>query len=106
MPIWKYISNRFLTTCENLAFGHAPVRVAYRLPRLQPQVLETIPFLLNSDDFVFDSEVIAQAVAFGFRIQEVPVADALFPRSLISQLPPQRHLRPGDAERGPALSVS
>ena len=41
-------------------------------------MLETIPFLLNSDDFVFDSEVIAQAVAFGFRIGEIGVPTRYF----------------------------
>ena len=81
MPIWKYISNRFLTTCENLAFrthlseAHTGFRAYNR------RLLQTIPFLLNSDDFVFDSEVIAQTVAFGFRIQEVPVATRYFPEA-------------------------
>ena len=42
------------------------------------EVLETIPFLLNSDDFVFDSEVIAQTVAFGFRIGEIGVPTRYF----------------------------
>jgi len=42
------------------------------------QVLETIPFLLNSDDFCFDSEVIAQTVAFGFRIGEIGVPTRYF----------------------------
>ena len=81
MPIWKYISNRFLTTCENLAFrthlseAHTGFRAYNR------RLLQTIPFLINSDDFVFDSEVIAQAVAFGFRIKEVPVATRYFPEA-------------------------
>ena len=45
------------------------------------RLLSTIPFLLNSDDFVFDSEVIAQAVAFGFKIEEVPVPTRYFPEA-------------------------
>lgn len=78
MPVYKVIANRFLTICENLVLGlhlseaHTGFR-AYRR-----QVLETIPFLLNSDDFVFDSEVIAQVVAFGFRIGEVGVPTRYF----------------------------
>lgn len=78
MPVYKVIANRFLTICENLVLGlhlseaHTGFR-AYRR-----QVLETIPFLLNSDDFVFDSEVIAQVVAFGFRISEVGVPTRYF----------------------------
>lgn len=81
MPIWKYISNRFLTTCENLAF-HTHLSEAHTGFRAyNRRLLQTIPFLLNSDDFVFDSEVIAQTVAFGFRIQEVPVATRYFPEA-------------------------
>lgn len=78
MPIYKIISNRFLTICENLVLGlhlseaHTGFR-AYRR-----ELLETIPFLLNSDDFVFDTEVIAQTVAFGFRIGEIGVPTRYF----------------------------
>jgi glycosyltransferase involved in cell wall biosynthesis len=78
MPIWKYISNRFLTIVENIVLGthlsegHTGFRAYSR------RFLLTIPFLLNSDDFVFDSEVIAQAVAFRFRIAEVPVPTRYF----------------------------
>ncbi len=81
MPIWKFISNRFLTTVENLAFGThlSEMHTGYRA--YSRRLLETIPFLLNSDDFVFDSEVIAQAVAFGFRIVEVPVPTRYFPEA-------------------------
>ncbi len=78
MPFYKIVANRFLTLCENLVFGlhlseaHTGFR-AYRR-----EVLETIPFLLNADDFVFDSEVIAQTVAFGFRIGEIGVPTRYF----------------------------
>jgi hypothetical protein len=81
MPIWKYVSNRFLTTVENLVLGthlsegHTGFRAYSR------RFLLTIPFLLNSDDFVFDSEVIAQAVAFRFKIAEVPVPTRYFPEA-------------------------
>jgi glycosyltransferase involved in cell wall biosynthesis len=81
MPIWKYVSNRFLTTCENLTF-HTHMSEAHTGFRAYSRrLLQTIPFLLNSDDFVFDSEVIAQTVAFGFRIKEVPVATRYFPEA-------------------------
>jgi hypothetical protein len=78
MPFYKIVANRFLTACENLVLGlhlseaHTGFR-AYRR-----EVLETIPFLLNSDDFVFDSEVIAQVVAFGFCISEIGVPTRYF----------------------------
>jgi glycosyltransferase involved in cell wall biosynthesis len=73
MPWWKYLSNRGLTAFENLALGqnlgefHSGFRVYRR------QVLETIPFEGNSDDFVFDTQFLVQAVHFGFRLGDVPV---------------------------------
>ena len=81
MPIWKYVSNRFLTTCENLTFGTHLSEAHTGFRAYSRRLLQTIPFLINSDDFVFDSEVIAQAVAFGFRIREVPVATRYFPEA-------------------------
>jgi glycosyltransferase involved in cell wall biosynthesis len=81
MPIWKYVSNRFLTTCENTAFGTHMSEAHTGFRAYSRRLLQTIPFLINSDDFVFDSEVIAQAVAFGFRIKEVPVATRYFPEA-------------------------
>ncbi|MGA7732399.1 MAG: glycosyltransferase family 2 protein [Chloroflexia bacterium] len=81
MPIWKYISNRFLTTVENTAFGTRLSEMHTGFRAYSRRLLTTIPFLLNSDDFVFDSEVIAQTVAFGFRIAEVPVPTRYFPEA-------------------------
>lgn len=73
MPIYKYISNRFLTIIENIVLGqnlgdfHSGFR-AYRR-----KVLETIPYKKNSDDFVFDTEFLSQAVFFGFKMGDVPI---------------------------------
>lgn len=73
MPLYKYISNRGLTIIENVALGqnlgdfHSGFR-AYRR-----EVLETVPYERNSDDFVFDSEFLAQAVHFGFKLGDIPV---------------------------------
>ncbi len=73
MPLYKYISNRFLTSAENIALGqnlgdfHSGFRV-YR-----KAVLERIPFETNSDDFVFDTQFLVQAVHFGFRLGDIPV---------------------------------
>jgi glycosyltransferase involved in cell wall biosynthesis len=78
MPIWKYISNRFLTTVENAALGQHLSEMHSGFRAYSRRMLETIPFLLNSDDFVFDTEVIAQAVAFGFKIGEVAVPTRYF----------------------------
>jgi glycosyltransferase involved in cell wall biosynthesis len=81
MPIWKYVSNRFLTTVENAALGTHLSEAHTGLRAYSRKLLTTIPFLLNSDDFVFDSEVIAETVAFGFKIAEVPVPTRYFPEA-------------------------
>jgi hypothetical protein len=78
MPIYKYISNRFLTTVENLVLGQRLSECHTGFRAYSRRMLETIPFLLNSDDFVFDTEVIAQAVAFGFQIAEIGVPTRYF----------------------------
>lgn len=73
MPPYKYVFNRILTLIENVATGtnlsewHTGFRAFSR------EVLETVPWELNSDDFVFDSQMLVQCVACGFRIGEIPV---------------------------------
>jgi glycosyltransferase involved in cell wall biosynthesis len=81
MPIWKYVSNRFLTIVENMALGQHLSECHTGFRAYSRRMLETIPFLLNSDDFVFDTEVIAEAVAFGFQLTEIPVPTRYFPEA-------------------------
>jgi glycosyltransferase involved in cell wall biosynthesis len=71
MPLYKYISNRFLTFFENIMLGNklSEYHTGYRA--FSRPVLETLPLGENSDDFVFDNEMIAQAVFFGFQIGEI-----------------------------------
>ena len=78
MPLWKRIANRFLTTAENLAMGRrfSECHTGYRA--YSRRFLETVPFLRNSNGFVFDTEVIFQAVHFGLPVVEVPVASRYF----------------------------
>ena len=80
MPRWKYVSNRFLTIVENLAFGLHLSEYHTGLRAYSRQLLETIPYQLNSDDFVFDQELIAQVVAAGMRnrIGEIAVPTRYF----------------------------
>ena len=78
MPIWKYIANRLLTTVENVTLGQRLSEMHSGFRAYSRRLLETIPFVLNSDDFVFDTEVIAQAVAFGFKIGEIAVPTRYF----------------------------
>lgn len=78
MPWWKYISNRFLTGLENRAFSlHlAEYHTGYRAYRRE--VLESVNLEMNSDNFIFDQEIMAQFVELGFRIAEVPVPTRYF----------------------------
>lgn len=71
MPIYKYVANRFLTLVENLALGVklSEYHTGYRA--YSRQALESLPLEKNSDDFIFDNEILAQAVYFGFRIGEI-----------------------------------
>jgi glycosyltransferase involved in cell wall biosynthesis len=78
MPGWKYISNRFLTLLENLAFGLRLSEYHTGFRAYSRRLLETIPYHANSDDFVFDQELVSQAVACGFRIGEIPVETRYF----------------------------
>ena len=71
MPLYKYISNRFLTLAENLALGVKLSEYHTGFRAFSRTVLETLPLEENSDDFVFDNEMLAQAVYFGFRIGEI-----------------------------------
>jgi glycosyltransferase involved in cell wall biosynthesis len=78
MPLYKYLANRFLTIVENLALGqnlgefHSGFR-AYR-----KAVLETIPFNNNSNDFVFDTQLLIQVIHFGFVIGDIPIPVRFF----------------------------
>jgi glycosyltransferase involved in cell wall biosynthesis len=71
MPFYKYVANRFLTFIENLALGVklSEYHTGYRA--FSRNVLETLPLKANSDDFVFDNEMLAQAVYFGFSVGEI-----------------------------------
>jgi hypothetical protein len=78
MPAWKYVANRGLTLLENLVLGQNVGDFHTGLRAYTRQVLETIPFQRNSDDFVFDTQFLVQAVHFGFRIGDVPVPSRYF----------------------------
>ncbi len=78
MPLWKLLANRFLTRCENAVLGRdlAEYHTGYRA--YSRRFLETVPFLRNANDFSFDSEILVQAVHFGFDIVELPVTTRYF----------------------------
>ncbi len=86
MPWWKYISNRFLTGLENRVFGlrlseyHTGYRAYTRA------ALESVNVEMNSDNFIFDQEIMAQFVILGARISEVPVPTRYFPQASSASL--------------------
>ena len=81
MPMYRFVANKALTFVENVAMGtdFAELHTGYRA--YSRNFLETIPFLRNDDAFVFDTQVIAQAVAFKQRIVEVPINTKYFPEA-------------------------
>ena len=81
MPWWKYLANKFLTGVENRAFGlHlSEFHTGYRAYRRD--VLEAIDFRANSDNFIFDQDIVAQVVEAGYRITEIPVPVRYFPEA-------------------------
>src|SRR4051812_8928630 len=71
MPLYKYVANRFLTAAENVLLGEklSEYHTGYRA--FSRTLLETLPLNENDDDFVFDNQMLVQAVYFGFKIAEV-----------------------------------
>ena len=78
MPRWKWLGNRLLTGIENRAFGvrFSEYHTGYRA--FSADFLRSIPFLRNSDDFVFDQEIFAQILARGARVVEIPIPTRYF----------------------------
>ena len=87
MPWWKFLGNRFLTGLQNwtLRQSLSEYHTGYRA--FSRRVLEEVPFLLNSDNFVFDQELLVQAIHLGFRITEVPVPTRYFPEASSASFP-------------------
>jgi len=71
MPLYKYVANRFLTALQNLFLGVKLSEYHTGFRAFSRELLQKLPLLENSDDFVFDNQMIAQAVMFGFNIGEI-----------------------------------
>jgi len=71
MPVYKYVANRVLTAMQNMALGAKLSEYHTGFRAFSRTVLETIPLHHNSDGFVFDNEMIVQAISFGFRVGEI-----------------------------------
>ncbi|MGD9036084.1 MAG: glycosyltransferase family 2 protein [Syntrophobacterales bacterium] len=87
MPIWKYIANRFLTLVENILLGAklSEYHTGYRT--FSRQLLEQLPLHANSDDFVFDNQMLAQILWFGHTIAEISCPTKYFPEASSINLP-------------------
>ncbi|HXX41115.1 MAG TPA: glycosyltransferase family 2 protein [Chthoniobacterales bacterium] len=93
MPIWKYVANRFLTFVENLLLGAklSEYHTGYRA--FSKQLLERLPIERNSDDFVFDNQILAQVLWAGCPIGEVSCPAKYMPEA--SSINFQRSIRYG-----------
>ena len=81
MPFYKYISNRVLTMIENYMLGYKLTEYHTGYRAYSSEVLENIPFMKNSDDFVFDNEILAQIIYFKYRIAEISCPTKYFPEA-------------------------
>lgn len=81
MPVWKYVANRFLTLAENILLGAklSEYHTGYRA--FSREILETLDLAANSDDFVFDNQMLAQILWHGFTIGEVSCPTKYFPEA-------------------------
>ena len=81
MPFWKYVSNRFLTLAENLLLGAklSEYHTGYRA--FSREILERLRLADNSDDFVFDNQMLAQILWHGYTIAEVSCPTKYFPEA-------------------------
>ena len=71
MPLYKYISNRVLTLLQNLLLGHKLSEYHTGFRAFRREILERLPLAENSDDFIFDNQMLAQVIFFGYRIGEI-----------------------------------
>jgi len=78
MPRWKYVANRALTAIENRVFKLRLSEYHTGFRAYSRELLETIDYHANSNDFVFDQQLVSQVVAAGFRITEVPMPTRYF----------------------------
>ena len=81
MPVYKYVANRFLTLVQNLLLGYKLSEYHTGFRAFSREVIEQLPLEENSDDFVFDNEMLAQVVSFGYRLGEISSPTRYFPEA-------------------------
>jgi glycosyltransferase involved in cell wall biosynthesis len=93
MPAYKYVANRVLTLIQNLAWGAKLSEYHTGFRAYSRRLLESIPFEANSEDFIFDNQIIGQAIYFGFSVGEISCPTRYFPEA--SSIPVWRSVRYG-----------
>jgi glycosyltransferase involved in cell wall biosynthesis len=81
MPLYKYVSNRFLTAVENLLVGYKLSEYHTGFRAFSRKVLESLPLEENTDDFLFDNEMLVQAIYFNYQIGEISCPTKYFPEA-------------------------
>lgn len=81
MPKWKYMANVLLTAFANIVFGRYLTEIHSGFRAYSRKYLETVRFMDNSNDFVFDTEIIAQGMMCKLNFQEVPITTRYFPEA-------------------------
>jgi len=81
MPRYKYVSNRFLTAVQNLLLGYKLSEYHTGFRAFSRRVLKSLPLEADTDDFLFDNEVLAQAIYFKFNIGEISCPTKYFPEA-------------------------
>ena len=81
MPRWKYIANRLLTLVQNILMGTKMSEFHSGFRAFSREVLENLPLLANSDDFVFDNQMLAQITFFDYRMGEISCPSRYFPEA-------------------------
>jgi hypothetical protein len=104
MPIYKYASNRFLTLAQNLLTGQKLSEYHTGFRAFSRQVLATLPLLANSDDFIFDNQMLVQCHQWGFRLGEISCPTKYFPEA--SSINFRRSLRYGLGVLGVSLAYA
>jgi glycosyltransferase involved in cell wall biosynthesis len=102
MPVWKYVSNRSLTFIENLLLGQKLSEYHSGYRAFSRRLLEKVPWEQNSDDFVFDNQMLAQIFWHGFTVAEVSCPTRYFREASSINLP--RSIRYGLGCLGTALT--
>lgn len=81
MPGWKYVANILLTALANIVFGRYLTEIHSGFRAYSRRYLETVRFDLNNDDFIFDTEIIAQGMTCGLTFRERPIVTRYFPEA-------------------------